>query len=297
MKKPLFTGSNVAIVTPMYEDESVNFEKLGELIEFHIANGTSAITICGTTGEAPTLKDPEHLAAIKYTVEKVAGRIPVIAGTGSNYTSHAIEFSQEAAKYGADGVLLVTPYYNKSTPKGLIRHYTKIVDSANIPAILYNVPSRTGVSLTVPIYKELSKHPLINGVKEASGSTDIVLRTLDACGDDLNIWSGNDNQIVPFMAMGAKGVISVLANICPKETAEMADACLAGDYQKAAAMQISYMELIDALFCEVNPIPVKTAMNLIGMNAGPLRLPLCEMEDSNVERLKKALLAKGFTLA
>ena len=221
----------------------------------------------------------------------------VIGGIDEDSTSHAIEFSQEAAKYGADGVLLVTPYYNKSTPKGLIRHYTKIVDSANIPAILYNVPSRTGVSLTVPIYKELSKHPLINGVKEASGSTDIVLRTLDACGDELNIWSGNDNQIVPFMAMGAKGVISVLANICPKETAEMAGACLAGDYQKAAAMQISYMELIDALFCEVNPIPVKTAMNLIGMNAGPLRLPLCEMEDSNVERLKKALLAKGFTLA
>ena len=297
MKTPLFTGSSVAIVTPMHQDESVNYEKLAELIEMQIAGGTSAITICGTTGESATLKDDEHLEVIRFTIEKVAGRIKVIAGTGSNETSHAIELSQEAAAYGADGLLLVTPYYNKCTTKGLIRHYTTIADSVNIPCIVYNVPSRTGVSMSVPVYKELSKHPLINGVKEASGSTDIVLRTIAACGDELNIWSGNDNQIVPFMAMGAKGVISVLANICPKETAEMAGACLAGDYKKAADMQVRYMELIDALFCEVNPIPVKHALNLMGLEVGPLRMPLCEMEPANLERLRNAMASMGVKLA
>lgn len=291
MKTPLFTGSNVAIVTPMHADGSINFGKLGELIEFQISGGTSAITICGTTGESATLKDDEHLAAIKYTVEKVAGRIPVIAGTGSNDTAHAIEMSKEAASYGADGLLLVTPYYNKCTSKGLIRHYISTVDAAGIPTIVYNVPSRTGVSMTVPIYQELSKHPLINGVKEASGNTDIVLRTMAACGDALNIWSGNDSQIVPFMAMGAKGVISVMANILPKETADIANACLTGDYQKAAAMQIAHMDLMDALFCEVNPVPIKTAMNLLGMEVGPLRMPLCEMEDSSLSRLKASMTA------
>lgn len=293
MKTPIFTGSSVAIVTPMHPDGSVNYEKLAELIELQIAGGTSAITICGTTGESSTLKDPEHIEAIAFTVRQVAGRIPVIAGTGSNDTDHGIHLCQEAAKAGADALLLVTPYYNKCTPKGLVRHYLNMADSAQIPCIVYNVPSRTGVSMSVPIYKELSKHPLMNGVKEASGSTDIVLRTLDACGDDFNIWSGNDNQIVPYMAMGCKGVISVLANVCPKETAEIAKACLAGDYQKAAKMQVSYMELIDALFCEVNPIPVKTALNLMGLEVGPLRMPLCEMEDATRARLQAALAAKG----
>lgn len=291
MKTPLFTGSSVAIATPMHADGSVNFGKLGELIEFQITGGTSAITICGTTGESATLKDDEHLAAIKYTVEKVAGRIPVIAGTGSNDTAHAMEMSKEAAVYGADGILLVTPYYNKCTPEGLIQHYTKTVDAAGIPAILYNVPSRTGVSTSVSVYRELSRHPLVNGVKEASGDTDIVLRTMAACGDELNIWSGNDSQIVPFMSMGAKGVISVAANIAPNKIAEIANACLAGDFQKAAAMQVEYIDLIDALFCEVNPIPVKTAMNLMGMDVGPLRLPLCEMADENLARLKTSLAA------
>jgi 4-hydroxy-tetrahydrodipicolinate synthase len=297
MKTPIFTGSNVAIVTPMHEDLSVNYEKLAELLDLQIAGGTSAITICGTTGESATLKDDEHLAAIKFTVDHVAGRIPVIAGTGSNETEHAVELSQEAASYGADGLLLVTPYYNKCTTKGLIRHYTTVADSVNIPIIVYNVPSRTGVSMSVPVYKELSRHPLINGVKEASGSTDIVLRTIAACGDDLNIWSGNDNQIVPYMAMGAKGIISVLANICPKETAEMAGLCLQGDYKKAADMQVRYMDLIDSLFCEVNPIPVKTALNLMGLNVGPLRMPLCEMEPENLARLKKSMTAMGIQLA
>ena len=289
MKTPIFTGSSVAIVTPMHADGSINFEKLGELIEFQIAGGTSAITICGTTGESATLEDDEHLEAIRYTAEKVAGRIKVIAGTGSNNTDHAIKMSRAAASYGVDALLMVTPYYNKCTPKGLLRYYTSVADSVDVPIIVYNVPSRTGVGMTVAEYRELSKHPLINGVKEASGNTDIVLRTLDACGDELNIWSGNDSQIVPFMAMGAKGVISVLANICPKETAALAGLCLDGKYADAAKMQVTYMELIDSLFSEVNPIPVKTAMNLMGMEVGPLRLPLCDMEEPTKVRLISAL--------
>ena len=289
MKTPLFTGSSVAIVTPMHADGSVNYEKLSQLIELQIQGGTSAITICGTTGESATLKDPEHIAVIAHCVKAVAGRIKVIAGTGSNETDHAVYLSQEAQKAGADGLLLVTPYYNKCSPKGLVRHYMTVADSVQIPAIVYNVPSRTGVSMGVDIYRQLSEHPLINGVKEASGNTELVLRTMAACGDDFNIWSGNDTQIVPLMAMGCKGVISVLANICPSATAELAGACLQGDYQKAAAMQTRYMELIDALFCEVNPIPVKTALNLMGMEVGPLRMPLCEMEDAAKARLSAAM--------
>ena len=289
MKTPLFTGSSVAIVTPMHADGSVNYEKLSQLIELQIQGGTSAITICGTTGESATLKDPEHIAVIAHCVKAVAGRIKVIAGTGSNETDHAVYLSQEAQKAGADGLLLVTPYYNKCSPKGLVRHYMTVADSVQIRAIVYNVPSRTGVSMGVDIYRQLSEHPLINGVKEASGNTELVLRTMAACGDDFIIWSGNDTQIVPLMAMGCKGVISVLANICPSATAELAGACLQGDYQKAAAMQIRYMELIDALFCEVNPIPVKTALNLMGMEVGPLRMPLCEMEDAAKARLSAAM--------
>ena len=293
MKTPLFTGSSVAIVTPMHADGSVNYEKLSQLIELQIQGGTSAITICGTTGESATLKDPEHIAVIAHCVKAVAGRIKVIAGTGSNETDHAVYLSQEAQKAGADGLLLVTPYYNKCSPKGLVRHYMTVADSVQIPAIVYNVPSRTGVAMGVDIYRQLSEHPLINGVKEASGNTELVLRTMAACGDDFNIWSGNDTQIVPLMAMGCKGVISVLANICPSATAELAGACLQGDYQKAAAMQVRYMELIDALFCEVNPIPVKTALNLMGMEVGPLRMPLCEMEDAAKARLSAAMEKMG----
>ena len=297
MKTPLFTGSSVAIVTPMHADGSVNYEKLSQLIELQIQGGTSAITICGTTGESATLKDPEHIAVIAHCVKAVAGRIKVIAGTGSNETDHAVYLSQEAQKAGADGLLLVTPYYNKCSPKGLVRHYMTVADSVQIPAIVYNVPSRTGVSMGVDIYRQLSEHPLINGVKEASGNTELVLRTMAACGDDFNIWSGNDTQIVPLMAMGCKGVISVLANICPSATAELAGACLQGDYQKAAAMQVRYMELIDALFCEVNPIPVKTALNLLGKEVGPLRGPLCEMEEAHAAELAEAMKNFGLTLA
>lgn len=293
MKTPLFTGSSVAIVTPMHADGSVHYAKLTELIELQIAAGTAAITVCGTTGESATLTDHERIAVISHCVRTVNGRIPVIAGTGSNQTAHTLRLSQEAKKAGADGLLLVTPYYNKCSATGLIRHYLSVADSVELPIIIYNVPSRTGVSMNAEIYRQLSRHPLINGVKEASGSTDLVLRTLDACGDELNIWSGNDGQIVPIMALGGKGVISVLANLCPKVTRELTAACLRGDYETAASMQKQYMALIDALFCEVNPIPVKTAMNLMGLGVGPLRMPLCQLDDGKKERLISALHQKN----
>ena len=293
MKTPLFTGSSVAIVTPMHADGSVHYAKLTELIELQIAAGTAAITVCGTTGESATLTDHERIAVISHCVRTVNGRIPVIAGTGSNQTAHTLRLSQEAKKAGADGLLLVTPYYNKCSATGLIRHYLSVADSVELPIIVYNVPSRTGVSMNAEIYRQLSRHPLINGVKEASGSTDLVLRTLDACGDELNIWSGNDGQIVPIMALGGKGVISVLANLCPEVTAELTAACLRGDYETAAFMQKQYMALIDALFCEVNPIPVKTAMNLMGLGIGPLRMPLCQLDDEKKEQLMSALHQKN----
>ena len=293
MKTPLFTGSSVAIVTPMHADGSVHYAKLTELIELQIAAGTAAITVCGTTGESATLTDHERIAVISHCVRTVNGRIPVIAGTGSNQTAHTLRLSQEAKKAGADGLLLVTPYYNKCSATGLIRHYLSVADSVELPIIVYNVPSRTGVSMNAEIYRQLSRHPLINGVKEASGSTDLVLRTLDACGDELNIWSGNDGQIVPIMALGGKGVISVLANLCPEVTAELTAACLRGDYETAASMQKHYMALIDALFCEVNPIPVKTAMNLMGLGVGPLRMPLCQLDDEKKEQLMSALHQKN----
>ncbi len=293
MKTPLFTGSSVAIVTPMHADGSVHYAKLTELIELQIAAGTAAITVCGTTGESATLTDHERIAVISHCVRTVNGRIPVIAGTGSNQTAHTLRLSQEAQKVGADGLLLVTPYYNKCSATGLIRHYLSVADSVELPIIVYNVPSRTCVSMNAEIYRQLSRHPRINGVKEASGNTDLVLRTLDACGDELNIWSGNDGQIVPIMALGGKGVISVLANLCPEVTAELTAACLRGDYETAASMQKRYMALIDALFCEVNPIPVKTAMNLMGLGVGPLRMPLCQLDDEKKEQLISALHQKN----
>lgn len=293
MKTPLFTGSSVAIVTPMHADGSVHYAKLTELIELQIAAGTAAITVCGTTGESATLTDLERIAVISHCVRTVNGRIPVIAGTGSNQTAHTLRLSQEAQKAGADGLLLVTPYYNKCSATGLVKHYLTVADSVELPIIVYNVPSRTGVSMNAEMYRQLSRHPRINGVKEASGSTDLVLRTLDACGDDFNIWSGNDGQIVPIMALGGKGVISVLANLCPEVTAELTAACLRGNYETAAFMQKQYMALIDALFCEVNPIPVKTAMNLMGLGVGPLRMPLCELDNGKKEQLISALHQKN----
>ena len=288
MKEPVFTGSSVAIVTP-FRDGRVDFEKLAELIDFQIAGGTAAITICGTTGESSTLSMEEHMETVDFCIKHVAGRVKVIAGTGSNDTMAALELSQEAEKSGADALLMVTPYYNKTTQKGLIQHYTYIADRVNLPIILYNVPSRTGLSFTAETYKALSKHPNINGVKEASGNFSLIAATIADCGDDLYVWSGNDNETVPMMSLGAKGVISVVANILPGLMAELTQACLEGDFAKGASLQLKYLELMNRLFIEVNPIPVKAAMNLMGMNVGEPRLPLCEMEPANLEKLKEAM--------
>lgn len=292
MKEPIFTGSSVAIVTP-FKDGNIDFKKLGELIDFQIKGGTAAITICGTTGESSTQTLDEHIKTVDFCVKHVAGRVKVIAGTGSNDTMAALLLSQEAEKSKADALLMVTPYYNKATQRGLIKHYTYVADRVNTPIILYNVPSRTGCTFTVDTYKELSKHPNINGIKEASGNFSLLASTIAACGDDMNVWSGNDNEVVPMMSLGAKGVISVAANIIPDVMAKMTKACLNGDYQSGADLQLRYLDLIDRLFIEVNPIPIKAAMNMMGMDVGETRLPLCEMEPSNLEKLKASMQKIG----
>ena len=292
MKKTIFKGAGVAIITPFTED-GVNYDELGRIIEDQIANGTDAIVITGTTGESSTMSDEEHKEAIRYTVEKVNKRIPVIAGTGSNETSYAIQLSKYAEEVGADGLLLVTPYYNKATQKGLIAHYTAIADAVNIPIILYNVPSRTGVTIQIPTFVELAKHPNIVAVKEASGNLSAVAKIRHAVGDALDIYSGNDDQIVPILSLGGKGVISVLSNVAPKNTHDICQLYFDGKVEESAKLQIELIDLIDALFCEVNPIPVKVAMRMLGYEAGPLRLPLCEMEPAHEEQLRQALKAHG----
>jgi 4-hydroxy-tetrahydrodipicolinate synthase len=289
MKKPVFTGSAVAIVTP-FTGEFVDFNRLGELIDWQIENGTEAIVVCGTTGEASTQTIPEHLAAIEFAIKKTAGRVPVIAGTGSNDTAHAVLMSQSAEKSGADALLMVTPYYNKTTQLGLIKHFNYVADRVRIPIILYNIPGRTGMGFTAESYRELARHPLINGVKEASSDFHLVAQTRALCGDELNLWAGNDHEIVPLLSLGSAGVISVLANLVPRETADICRLWREGKTAESAALQLKYQELIDALFCEVNPIPVKTALRLIGQDCGPLRMPLCDMAPQNMERLKAALL-------
>lgn len=296
MKTPVFKGSNVAIVTPLTED-GVNLTKLGELIDFQIENGTNAITVCGTTGESATLSHEEHCRVIEYSVKKVAGRVPVIAGTGSNDTSYALELSKFAESVGVDGLLMVTPYYNKTTQRGLIKHYTYVADRVNTPIILYNVPSRTGVSFKADTYAELSKHENINGIKEASGDFSLVAETLSKCGDNMFMWSGNDDQVVPLMSLGAVGVISVTANILPGIVAKMCELCLDGDFKAAAKLQLDYFDITNNLFSEVNPIPVKTAMKLMGMDNGYLRMPLYEMAPNNLEALKVSLKNIGVKLA
>lgn len=289
MKKTVFTGAGVAIVTPFNKDLSVNYAKLEELIEYQIANSTDAIIICGTTGEASTLTDEEHRDVIRFAVEKTAGRIPVIAGTGSNDTAYAIELTKFAAEVGADAYLNVTPYYNKTTQLGLVRHFSAIADAADIPCILYNVPGRTGMTIKPETYLELSKHPNIVATKEASGNVADIVHIRALCGDDLDIYSGEDGLITPILSLGAKGVISVLSNIIPKQTHEICSSYFNGDTAKSAELQIKYSALIDALFIETNPIPVKTAMNILGFDVGECRLPLCEMTPANLEKLKKAL--------
>lgn len=291
----VFKGSGVAIVTP-FNDKGVNFEKLGELLDWHVANDTDAIIICGTTGEAPTMSDDEKKAAYKYTAERIAGKIPVIAGTGSNDTQHSIELSQYAESVGCDGVLCVTPYYNKTTQKGLIAHYTAIADSINIPVIIYNVPGRTGLNITPDTLKVLSKHKNIAGIKEASGNISQVVEIGMFCDENFCMYSGNDDQVVPLLSVGGIGVISVVANIAPRVMHNMVTSFLEGDIKHAMKLQLSIKPLNDALFCEVNPIPVKTAMNLLGYNVGNLRLPLVDMSEKNLERLKQELLNYGLEI-
>ena len=283
------TGSGVAIITP-FDGNTTNYDALGELIDWQIEQGTDAIIICGTTGEASTMPDAEHLAAIEYTVERVAKRVPVIAGTGSNETAHAIELSKKEEELGADGLLQVTPYYNKTTQKGLIAHFGAIADAVNIPIILYNVPSRTGVNISIPVLKELAKRDNIVAIKAASGNISYTAQVA-AEVPELYIYSGNDDMIVPVMSLGGKGVISVLANVMPKETHELCKAYLDGECTKATKMQLDLLDLVNALFIEVNPIPVKTAINLMGKNGGNLRLPLVDMADDTLAKLK-AVMAK-----
>ncbi len=293
----IFTGAGVAIVTPMTEKGEVNYPKLSELLEFQIANGTDSIIICGTTGEASTLTHEEHLEAIRYTVEKVAGRVPVIAGTGSNCTKTAIYLSTEAQRHKADALLLVTPYYNKATQKGLIAHYTAIADSVKLPIILYNVPSRTGVNILPETAAFLAEHvENIVGIKEASGNLSQIVRLSQLVDGRMDIYSGNDDQIVPILSLGGKGVISVLSNIAPKETHDIVARFLDGDIEESRRLQLKALPLIDRLFCEVNPIPVKTALNLMGFGAGPVRMPLGPMEEGHKAELRKAMEAFGLKI-
>lgn len=289
----IFTGSGVAIVTPFNEDETINYPELKKLIEFQIENGTDAIIICGTTGEASTLTDEEQIDCVRYAVEVVNKRIPVIAGAGSNHTAHAIELAQGCEKAGADAVLLVTPYYNKTTQKGLIEHYKMIAESINIPIILYNVPSRTGLNITPKTCYELSKIKNIVAIKEASGNISQVAEIAALCEPDFDIYSGNDDQVLPLLSLGGKGVISVLANVAPRDTHDMVMSYLEGDTKRATKLQLDTLNLINALFCETNPIPVKAAVNLMGFNAGKCKMPLCSMEDKNFERLKEAMKDYG----
>ena len=290
----IFTGAGVALITPMNEDGSVNYEKLRELLEFHVANKTDAIIICGTTGEASTLSDEEHLECIRFACEVINKRIPVIAGTGSNCTQSAIELSKEAEKSGVDGLLLVTPYYNKATQNGLKAHYKAIAKEVNVPIILYNVPSRTGTRLAPQTVVDLCHEvPNIVGVKDATGDISEVAELMSLAKGTVDVYSGNDDQIVPVLSLGGKGVISVLSNILPKETHDMVASYLEGDVAKSCEMQLKYFDLVKALFCEVNPIPVKKALNLMGMEVGSLRLPLKEMEDANAKRLEEEMRKAG----
>lgn len=290
----IFTGAGVAIVTPMNQDGSVNYDSFKNIVEEQIAGGTDAILVCGTTGEASTLTHEEHLECIKFVVEVVNKRVPVIAGTGSNCTNTAIYLSQTAQKYGVDGVLIVTPYYNKATQNGLVKHFSMIANSINVPVILYNVPSRTGCNIlpeTVVKIRENAKN--VVAIKEASGNISQVAKLARLTNGEIDIYSGNDDQIVPVLSLGGKGVISVLSNVAPKQTHDIVAEYLAGNVTKSMELQLKSLDLCDALFCEVNPIPVKAAMNLMNKNVGSLRMPLTEMEDANKEKLSKAMKEYG----
>lgn len=283
-KQTVFRGAAVAIVTP-FCNNVVDYDALGRLIDRQIESSTDAIVICGTTGESSTLTDEEHRECIRYCVERAAGRVPVIAGTGSNDTDYAIELSRYACEVGADALLLVTPYYNKATPKGLIKSFTAVADATDKPIILYNVPSRTGVNITLQVYKELAKHERIVAAKEASGNISAIAELIAECGDCLDVYSGNDDQIVPILSLGGKGVISVLSNVVPRETHDICQLYFDGKTTEAAKLQLKLLKLANTLFCEVNPVPVKTAMGLLGLCSDEMRLPLCEMDDANREKL------------
>ena len=289
MKNTIFTGAAVAIITPMNADGSINFDEMARIIDQQIENGTDAVVVCGSTGESATMTDDEHRECIKFAVKYVAGRVPVIAGAGSNDTRYAVELSKEAEAAGADALLHITPYYNKATQKGLLAHFTAIADAVNIPIILYNVPSRTGCSFDVATVKELSKHRNIAAIKEASGNISYVAKLAAACGDDIDIYSGNDDMVVPIMSLGGKGVISVASHIIPKEMHDMVQLCLDNNFAEAMKLQIKYLDICNDLFIEVNPIPIKEALNMMGWNAGPCRL----LTDEHRAKLRATLAKHG----
>ena len=293
MSNPIFKGIATALITPFKADGSVDFDAYGRIIDWQIESGIDALVSCGTSGENPTLSDEEHQAVLKYAVERTAGRVPLIAGTGSNDTHHAIEMTKYACSIGADAVLVVTPYYNKATQNGLIQSFTAIADASTVPVILYNVPSRTGCGIQPATYVKLAEHPKIQAIKEANGNISSIVETLSLVKGKLDLYSGNDDQIVPIMAMGGLGCISVLSNVLPKETCDIARRYFAGDIAGAAELQMRYLPLINALFCEVNPIPAKAAMAAMGLCEDVLRLPLTPMEPANRERLLNAMRKEG----
>lgn len=295
LKTPLFKGSCTAIVTPFTEN-GIDYDRLEKNIDFQYENGTTAVVVCGTTGENPTHSEDEHNELVRFTVQASRGRMKVIAGVGSNNTKTALKYAQNARYAGADGILMVTPYYNKSTQKGLIEHFSYVADRVEIPMILYNVPSRTGISISAETYKVLSRHPNINGIKEASGDFSLIAKVRSQCGDDLYIWSGNDDNTVPMMALGALGVISVASNIVPAVTAKLCALCLEGDFTAATELYGKYAKLFSALFIETNPIPVKAAMKLMDMDSGLLRLPLVEIGEENLAKLKAVMRDCGLNV-
>ena len=295
LKTPLFKGSCTAIVTPFTEN-GIDYDRLAKNIDFQYENGTTAVVVCGTTGENPTHSEDEHNELVRFTVQASRGRMKVIAGVGSNNTRTALKYAQNARYAGADGILMVTPYYNKSTQKGLIEHFSYVADRVEIPMILYNVPSRTGISISAETYKVLSRHPNINGIKEASGDFSLIAKVRSLCGDDLYIWSGNDDNTVPMMALGALGVISVASNIVPAVTAKLCALCLEGDFTAATALYGKYAKLFSTLFIETNPIPVKAAMKLMDMDSGILRLPLVEISEGNLANLKAVMRESGLNV-
>lgn len=293
MKPVIFEGAGVAIATPMCSDGSVNYDVLAQLVDFQIKNKTDAIIVCGTTGEAKTMNTDEHIKVIKFVVDEVRGRIPVIAGAGSNDTAYGVNLAEESVNCGADALLLVTPYYNKTSQEGLIAHYNFIADRAKKPIILYNVPSRTGMNILPETYAQLSRHPMIVASKEANGDISALAKSIELCGDNLAFYSGNDDQTTAFMALGAKGVISVLSNIMPLEAHNIAQAALDGDFKKSAELQIKYLEMCQTLFCDVNPIPVKAALNMMGFEAGECRMPLYHLSEENYKKLEKSMKKYG----